>query len=483
MTQDFEPRHGEWWHPANPTARTPGTLTLLADHRSQLEILGQLPSLHGTDSATVYGETYDGERVTLHHAVTVRGSAFPGSSQNRYSVIESGRTYIGVWFDAPGAVAFTYLGAQIGGLVDWLRAGDFLSQEWTPDEKAVTIQSSKDMASDCSATVDGFDFRAMSFSPWFAGSTFREIRLAQTAAVRIASESARPINDFLELLHDFQSLLWLLFLRPAEIHSLSGECDSAGRRVVSGKVIKVPVTIYIAGLTNMTESDRSSYPLITGNQLAPTFEEVLSKWVRARRHMPAIYQLFFLPLYGHPLYRENRFLGLVQATEAYARLHDPSEYMAQDDWMSGPYNALIAAIPSSTSRAHRESLKARLRYAHLYSFRKLLASLVDGTPLVRDRLIRCPGVFAADVALLRNYHVHVAGELEPLVAEVPPLDHISDYLEILLHVRLLRDLGFDDEVLSTALFGGPYFRSRIEFRLTHYWAPLQRQYRRSSPSK
>ena len=61
-SRERELARGEWWLPAFPDKRLHGTLTLLADHRTRLDLFGQFPELPEGGYGVVLGET-DGEHA------------------------------------------------------------------------------------------------------------------------------------------------------------------------------------------------------------------------------------------------------------------------------------------------------------------------------------------------------------------------------------------------------------------------------------
>lgn len=467
-----------WWLPHDPATRLPGHLQIGDDHRCTLSLLAKFAELPARDYTVILGQTFDGTAVSLHRMSHIGGSLGPRSGQN-HSTFQGTHTYLGAWFDTAEAVRFTHFGATIYGLVDWLRASDFIRQRWAEDEKSVTLSNDNDADSDCNAEIRGVTVRVTSASPQFSYMRNRQIGFTQTAAVRMSTREPTPIAVFLERLHDFQSFLWLLGQRPATIEALGGECEPAVSGVEERDGRRSLVEVFIAGLTTShKQPSERSQALLLGDAIAPIFAEVFPKWVALRDEMPTVQQLFFLPEYGNALYTESRFLGLVQACEAYARTRLDTKYMPQSEWINGPYQKLIASIPETLPADLSSSIRARLQYAYLHSFRRMIASLVDETPAVRDKLILYPPAFANDVATLRNYIVHVAAELRGEAAKAPPVADIINYLEILLNARFLVDIGLGSESVLDALMSAVHGKGTSGPR--HYSSPFRKHYVRIS---
>ena len=293
----------------------------------------------------------------------------------------------------------------------------------------------------------------------------------------VSTADPKPLTEHLELVFAFRKLFWLLCRQPANVISISGESEMGRRRVTSGEEIRQPVTVYVERLTAPRDDHRPGLPPnADAGTLAPHFQQVFEKWVDQGRRLPAVHQLFFLPQLGLPLLVEARFLNLAQAAEAYARTELGEEYMPQQAWAAGHYKTLVAAIPPQLDQDHRRAIESRLRFLNAYSFKKLVTLLVERTPAVAD-LIRCPSAFATHITNYRNHLVHLSGDAPSEADRHPPLQILVWYLEILLHIRFLSDLGFRSDELALAINDG--FRFPERRLLTHYWSELPRHYRPS----
>lgn len=470
---------GSWWLPGLESDAVKGRFKLWGDHRGTLELFGRFAEPPRLDELVILGETDDGERVTLRGAWWSSSDLIdpPMHGHTPYVVFQ---TYLGQWLPEQGDLSFEDVTVGLSGLVDWLRAGDFLTAEWSADESTVTVYAKNGEIRDCVAEVDNFKVELRSKGVWQSTFGFREEAFAQVASLRVRAEGRRNLDDFLQVVDDVRNFMWLLRAAPANFEYLQGSREDL-RRTLGSRDVVWPVRMFLHGLTNAkSDWDKYERAYFTGPELTDGFGDMFDRWTRLRRATPSVYSLFALPMYGVAGSHDMRFLNLVQALEGFSRFEVGGCYMSEEEWLSpgeGAYWALVNAIPPSVAPAHRDALKQRLKYQYQHSFRRMLQELVESTPVIQTRVIRCARVFARDVSVMRNQMVHVNEGQVVLLEEMPPIYDMVAYCELLLQAAILTRLGVDAERLARN-FSGERATYRIQ-HLDHYIYPAYEHYRRT----
>lgn len=471
---------GKWWHSENPGQTLRGDLEIRDDHRSILDLHGQFMALPWDEFVTIYGETDEGRRVTLRRALRSGFLSLDPPPGGR-TVVEAYETLLGVWEVADRPNVWSGLAVSIDGLVEWLRRGDWLKQEWNTEKNAVCIRPNRAESQDCEARIDGVTVVAGSRSPvplYDAGS---EIVVGQVAWCSAKADEPRSLEYLLDFILGLRALLWLCRLEPAGLSPIHATPDrtAMGEEGEQDDHGKPDVVWFVYGITSDTVVKRwETIPCIFGPELAERFQEVFAAWSASRKAMPSVHELYFLPRRGVPLTDEVRFLNLVQVVEGYARTNFPGSYIPTEEWecTDGPCDLLLRAIPADLPQQMVDALKARIRFGNSATCRTMVRRVVEAVPQVCEHVLRSPKMFADDVADWRNALVHVLEDRRPHLETLPPLARMSRYLEVLLHLRLLSDSGCGDDQLQRILKEN-WIRSRF-VSPEDYWSPLKRHYHR-----
>ncbi len=262
-----------------------------------------------------------------------------------------------------------------------------------------------------------------------------QVRPRRPITLNGARDIAWQLQCLLSLLADFPFRIVWWNLAPFGVDD-----DTADRSPISllyqQRLSPNPGTIRTVLLSRGFEALRDSFP------------RLVEQWFqRSDQHVLATDLYFSSQLHEAPSVNV-KFLAITQAIEAYHRSRGTGLYMGQ-----GEFDKLIGEmcghIPSRIEGDHRQSLKARLKYANEYSLRKRLLTMLEEMPEPLRGSITSGDLrsFVARAVGMRNYYTHYG--LRSTKPAWTPTEIFSDAerLRALLVASLLRDLGAGADVL------------------------------------
>lgn len=221
---------GYWWLPANPDTRVPGRLTVTAEGRAELSLIGALDSyLSGGESTTdengVTTTSFTEESMERSGVYPrILGIGDSGNftlqdciqSQRHLGTIETQRVTVsqvlrGVHFDPDGALKFQRLTAEMNWLPFWVaRSGleesyRFAKKDGRDQIDAVDLR----LAPLDTQTCAGQDGATVSLSQGFSisGNRVTERRMGQSFSFSIETSGLTSLEALLEQMSDLQDLV------------------------------------------------------------------------------------------------------------------------------------------------------------------------------------------------------------------------------------------------------------------------------------
>ncbi|MCY3572264.1 MAG: hypothetical protein OXH19_13125 [Chloroflexi bacterium] len=325
---------GFFWLPDDVDAshRVPGTLRVsklgtvtldtfgLADtSKNSLASFGE----HNTESSAgrVLGVTKGHGNVTLEgtrkisRGLDIRGSGTSFSTSD----IRASWLFIGRHFDVKEPIRLAGLSFTVEGLDQWLaRSG--IRAHFHSDRRHATIdfQAPEDLSY---SFEDGTTAEILtSYSLPHANRETTEIKMSQSAHIRLATKGCWSLADVANRLAWFRDLLCLAIDRDVSVTSVRGYCDVHTNVPIKQGESQVPVSMIYEAV-----NQRDSNPDVFGpmmlfqfDAIEPDFERYLERWLRFNADHPAPIRLFF-EAYGlssdMPL--ALQFQRLVEALEAF----------------------------------------------------------------------------------------------------------------------------------------------------------------------
>jgi len=454
---------GLWWLPQRPEHRVPGILHIPEPDRPMLELFGALIPLRFFSLPyhdVILGEVTHEQPVSLHGCNT-RSVQGLSDKLSAFVKIDASIAYIGAHFTDPDAVVLDRLHAEIDGVFDFVRPRGYLSVRRAEDGSEVTVTTTA--GPDTLFEVEWRDYKIelWASSTWvsepFLGAT---VSISRAARISVISQTGRPLAEIYRILHAVKRFVAFCLGRPLGIDRIYGQTEHVIVKVDTGAEMRDHISLHGLGVHGMrTVGGNSSLPLITLPDLDNRAADVVIRWLESAERLAAVHDLVFAEDEQPPSDATVMFLHFVQAVEAHHRVVSGLSHADPKEYRRKVMPVVVDGIPEDCSDDLRKAIKDRLNYAYELSLRQRLAEMLGGHRIERHILaLRDVKEWIDTVVKTRNYLTHFDDGGEEFVSGLyRQLPVLTDQLRGLLHIRLIRDLGFDDEGLRQLIVQHPRF--------------------------
>jgi hypothetical protein len=185
--------------------------------------------------------------------------------------------------------------------------------------------------------------------------------------------------------------------------------------------------------------------LLSFEDVADRFDEVVPAWFSL--YQAAQYSMYdlFLKYVQPPFYLEDSFSRIVRGLETWHRLIEGGQIMDEEE-----FDALLKRLREAAgSGTHRQFVQMRLKYGNELTLKQRLDALIDqgGEPM--SAVVESLDRFTRRVTDVRNSMTHFGEVGESLTFE--QLWAAQTILELVIRSVMLRKLGYDGELISTAI--------------------------------
>lgn len=457
LTDDFELK-GMWWLPNNPDKQISGMLQFAHKGKITLDLIGSFREIQSFGSEefstpeVILGISDNGFICTLVNTFeTNRQLNFPGIPKSQY---QARFLILGHHFDSFNDISFTSVKVSYTNLENWLSArpltltkpkGD-LREKWEisfhfPPEFKVYVDS---IDADIEST---HDLKTK-------GDLITKSGFTSSAYIKFTPRKAQNLQWYLNIHHDFSNLLTILIGKTVYPKSI--------------KAAKVNVEEDHGLLTILHSQDSLSEQkvdhhdmIIPHSKLCSCITSVFNSWFSNKESLRSVYDIFFGTKYNPDMFSELHFLSLMQAVESFHRSTKSGKYLEDDDWKKHK-DHLISKIPNELETSFKESLKSRLRYGNEYSLRKRIQELINTfDDEIIQKLSFDKKFFTGILVDTRNYFTHYDVEARETALSGEELYWAIVKLEIFIIALLLKQIGFDQTTISSALSENKQFSKAL----------------------
>ena len=299
----------------------------------------------------------------------------------------------------------------------------------------------------------------MSLSTRLSGSiSFERTLLEDKATMELSSASPQPLSDFRRRIHAFSDFLSVLFggvTNPIECEFAlpAPESSRASRATFHG------IPLYQGDPRKASVRARA---LLQFPEIEEALPGMVSAWLSHLESIRYVRALYFVGVHGEGLL-EPKFLALMQAAEAFHRLHYHGVYMDPETFERDVLEAMVAAIPDVVGKDHRNSLKTRLKFANHVSQRKRLMELALEHREALRALVDSPEDWVGPLCDYRNELTHLGPESK---LDVPPerIFVFTTLIKLLLECCFLKVAGLPTTEIATVVRrSGDYRQLKVRF--------------------
>ncbi len=455
---------GYWWLPDREDNEIFGQLHFIPGDKLDLKLHGALNSPPGNaftrpperiEPAIIQGsDSSKGNDLTLYkcrqigHSVTLNGL--------QTTSFMAMAAFKGVYFKDESEVKFRSVSVRYSNLEEWANKQP-ISTGHANDERDNFVIKYEHPNPIC-AFVNGFEIKIVFYGPNRSVSGNNSFTVSYETRVEIVSQQEVAFEDYLTIIRRLQNFFSLAMGTPTFPISLRGTSNANKQLTDNGGEFLPPIDIYylVPWWPEEMKEYRGFQMLFTLAAIEEKFSLYLQNWMDKFDLIEPAINLYFSVLYNPNSYAELKYLSLAQALETYHHRMFGGKYQADEIYQAEAYERLVSAIPATLDSDFKNSLKSRLFYGNEFSLRKRLNEIiksVDGAldfEFVKSKKER--EYFVSKAVDTRNYWTHYTPDLASKAAQTPEERLVLlTRFQLLLEIRLLKELGFEDEKIRNLL--------------------------------
>lgn len=437
-------KKGYFWSPENDGHKISGELIVKNGGEVVVKLLGRLEIFSKQDAFRLYGILQGEEKITLEDCSFRKLPVF-GNHMSE-TIIVSRLAILGIHCNAE-ELKFKACYFSIDGIVKWLNTKTFdlcMVQDdeiqylfsANPPEK-ITEKIDENLSIDIITEVTSPSFPA-----------FEEMKFKQNAYIIVNPKENMTIKNFQTLVYKISLLLNFFIDKVACINTFGVILEDNSRYAVyyqskpfAENMSKIEWHNMLIKYTNLTEG----------------LGAPLQRWIKLYDEIgPALF-LFFYAKNGEQKYLDGRFLSLIQCLETYHR-RTSNETLFDSCMFDDLKNSILEHCPED----HKEWLEGRLRYGNEISLKNRIDKIISQFHGIID-MRYFDKKFSRSVVDTRNYLTHYDKAGKSKAATGHDLYKITQALEGLFQLIILRLLGFTDNKLKEILNNNSQLNNKVPY--------------------
>jgi hypothetical protein len=457
---------GSWWLPSDPDKKIPGKLEFRPGEALGLDLFGSFEKTFAPFDITdrfnpsvVNGVSIDGVDFTLL-SCSNGGSNWNlslGYGKTRYHV----RSAIsGARFGSLDELKIKECSFGLSLLEEWIGKHPFGKSFLRFQDGKVTLQV--DFESETFFSFELPQIAATISATEYVGtgkdfSTLRKLSYDRKGSMIVKPDEPKDLLWFREVIVHIRNIFYLFTGLPFDVIDIKLTADNpeeSDQEYFGGDEVRLSL-FYRQKSTLDKGSDRRDYPFPFTKLSSRELEQVFASWFEKKDRLETLLSLFFGEIRDPNENWELGFLTLMQAIETYHRTISGGLYLEQSEYDEKVLPSLVQAIPFEVQKDLRDSLKKRLQFGNEHSLRKRLKCLLEGLDDgCRSLITTEPATFLKKVVDTRNYFTHYSTvDPDQDVLEGADLINVRLQLRLLIFILLLKEIGFSEDRIASALAG------------------------------
>ncbi|BAY11527.1 ApeA N-terminal domain 1-containing protein [Calothrix sp. NIES-2098] len=505
---------GKWWLPSNPAIVVPGKLSFSPESGAELELIGsfynsefqeigQARDFITSDAENSFWDSTLLERGVVVEFIKPQETIILGLLENNEEITLyncSGRIKKFEFFKGRAIVIFNVryifkkihfqeeesiklksISVEYAYLREWIGKSGIkaiIPQEenklWITYQPPSSISLARINDLDVSIT-----FSRINLNPFdvYLGATYYQANIEQKTYLTIKNNCNQPLDKCIELLIHFRDLLSFAISKPSSIISITANVDvnhpkntshDDGTFMTEEDVLESQIIIMFGLWNSGKHLDIKVTPyemLFLFTDVGDRFGEIFIEWLNKRQIYEPVFNLLMTTMYTPDLYLDYGFLNIIQALEVYHGNKYKGTYQDDKVYKNGIYKKLLEVIqefPSDSSdnqygitNDFRQALKGKLNFQNQVSLQtRLNEILADISHLLPDNFIGSDNDkqnFVSRASNTRHALAHHNKKQRKKAARGKELSQLFHTLSVILHISLLRELNFTDDLIKALI--------------------------------
>ena len=445
-------RSGYFWLPGHDEYKAPGILRIFDGGNISLEIVGSFSNPAGSmedldedmSIGRVVGHVEKAGLVTLENCMFIkRNYAFGGIAKSQIVV---NWAILGVAFDPSEEILFDAFSASIEGLDEWLGISG-ISLEMSDDYKSCSINY-RHPSLFTLVDKDGMVVEVQFERNITVSKKVKEAAVRQAAFIKVSTKEPKKPEYFIDVFRKLRDFLSFATGEAVSLHSVSGTNTAITVEIEEGQSEPAKMDIYYRITNHVDPRPKLELHsmLFRYGDIAENLGNVLELWLTLYDTIDSAMGLYFSTKAGAHKYLNSHFLALAQALETLHRRTSVETVMSAEQ-----FKVMLEILAEACPDEHREWLLQRLAYGNEIGLTRRVKRLLEpfsehfGTKAQQKKLARL-------ITDTRNYLTHYDKKLLGKAAKGRDLWVVSQKMEALFQLHLLKTLNFSDEQVETICF-------------------------------
>ena len=442
ITEPIETK-GHFWLPSDSSNRFPGVLSISESGRITVEIQGDLPGAFDHGAVRLLGEVNKLGGITLEHCTLL---SYRINNTIEYT-LDARFALCGVLYEENESATFCRVSFSIDGLSEWLSISGFtLDRSSFSNDKSLTLTYQHPAPIDLRLSEDISIRFAFSFRGPTVRRTMTNVHIEQTAHVSLESSEPLHVEDIMSLTVTIRNFFCFAIGEAVSIHSVFVATDDIRREVGDGPTQRLPIKLYCESLYHSEKVPQvyEDRMLFRYAEVKSDIASIIARWFESYEAFKPTLDLYFASRLDRHANLEVRFQWLTQALEALHRGMSAETLKCRD-----AFEELCLSIIVNCPEDKRDWLERTLRYANELSLtqriKRLMAPFKEYFGSSKER-----EGFVHKVVITRNSMAHRDVSLSEDAANGQELLELSDKLDGLLQLNVLKIIGFSEDAIRSA---------------------------------
>lgn len=448
---------GYWWNPLREEKRASGRLFIPESGMATLKVFGNFIEFHTIMDAPIrfYGFTSIGE-ITLDDCFLLeRKVSQHGILEETYGV---NLALVGAHIKVAEPFHCSEVLFSFEGLEKWYGTTGISIKDKGEGRKTIIEYTPPNPKNYNIKDGNVLSLEVHSVIP-FGYSRASHVKIDESTFIRLIFKNPVDTAKLQKIIGQINNFFCLAYGQPTALTFVTAfSVDYVKETKGKDQAEELKIRLFYDSLPRSEGRSKIYLPkmLIRYANVASNLDSILSAWLDKYEQLEPVFNSFFSYAYLNTLYTDSKFLAFVQGLETLHRRTNDEKPMGEEE-----YNRLVSALVEACPQERKNWLKDRLRYGNDLSLRYRLSKLLSpfteifGDPQNIKKLIN-------DIVNTRNYLTHFDKNLESKAKVGFSILNLSNKVEILYEIHLLRLCGFSNQKIISILGGNPYITPKLK---------------------
>jgi hypothetical protein len=361
-----------------------------------------------------------------------------------------GRVYLGLSADDASPIKLTKLSFTVDCANEWYGVGG-INAYYDYDTRRSSVYYSAPDKLKIRSSAD-FEIHIEPLCSIPIGKNKFDAHITQKTQFLIVSDKEKCISIFLDIAHKIALFLCFCLNKKLSIREVYSCISSPPGQKNKRVIILYQSSLFSEEIPKLDKHDA----IVTLSDIKENIQDTLCAWLDINEKIGISIYLYFLSTYTSQDNLQTCFLLMTQAIESYHRLTTNDTIMTKSD-----YDTIVAYLMRYCPPARKKWLKQKLHYGNELLLRESLTSLFKRYPFAFNSQYDVKK-FTSKIVATRNYYTHFSLNLEKEAADGRELWKLTQKMEAIFELIILRSIGFDENTVGQIARKRPPLQQKLQ---------------------